>query len=91
MNDFDNPHSYNQFDVEGLIIYAMDEFDEYEDYRKTREIYQKVKGIVCDDPNRLLGETKKILEQQVKKDRKMKMQYAVLYAAAIIEWYLKHH
>ena len=91
LNDFDNPHAYNRFDVEGLIIYAMGGFDEYEDYRKIREIYQEVQNIVYEDPNRLLGETKKILEQQVKKDKKKKMRYAVLYAAAVIEWYLKHH
>lgn len=91
LNDFDNPHSYNRYDVESLVLYAMDEFDEYEDDRKTREIYQEVKNVVYDDPNRLLGDTKKILEQQAKKDKKKKMQYATLYAAAVIEWYLIHH
>ena len=54
-----------------------------------RELYQEVQRIVYDDPNRKLGDTKKILEQQAKKGKKM--QYAVLYAAAVIEWYLKHH
>ncbi len=91
LNDFDNPHSYNRFDVEGLIIYAMDSFDEYEDYRKIRAIYQEVQNIVYDDPNRLLSNTKTILEQQTKKDKIKKMQCAVLYAAAVIEWYLNNH
>lgn len=91
LNDFDNPHAYNRFDVEGLIIYAMGEFDEYEDYRRIRVTYQEVQDIVYEDPNRLLGETKIILEQQAKKDKKRKIQYAVLYAAAVIEWHLKHH
>lgn len=91
LNDFDNPHAYNRFDVEGLIIYAMGEFDEYEDYREICETYQEVQEIVYEAPNRLLGETKKILEQQAKKDKKRKKQYAVLYAGAVIEWYLNHH
>ena len=91
LNDFDNSQSYNRYDVEALIIYAMGGFDEYEDYRKTLEIYQEVKNVVYDDPNRLLVDTKRLLEQQAKKDKIKKMQYAVLYAAAVIEWYLKHH
>ena len=91
LNDFDNPHSYNRYDAEGLIVYAMGEFDEYEDYRKTREVYQEVQDIVYEDPNRLLSDTKRLLEQQAKKDKIKKMQYAVLYAAAVIEWHLKHH
>lgn len=90
LNSFDNPHSYNRYDVESLIVYAMGGFDEYEDYRKTREIYQDVQKIVYDDPNRLLGDTKKILEQAAKHDKQKGAQYAVLYAAAVIEWYLKN-
>ena len=45
---------------------------------------KEVQSIVYDDPNRLLGETKKILEQRVKQYKKKKMQFAVLYAAAVI-------
>lgn len=90
LNEFSNPHSYNRFDVEALVLYAMGETQKYEDYRNTREIYKEVQSIVYDDPNRLLGETKKILEQRVKQYKKKKMQFAVLYAAAVIEWYLKH-
>lgn len=70
------------------MIYAMGESN---DYQKIRETYKEVQNIVDEDPNRLLGETKKILEQRVKQDKKNKMQYAVLFAAAVIEWYLKHH
>ena len=69
----------------------MGGFDEYENYRKTLDIYQEVKDIVYEDPNRLLSETKKLLEQRAKHDKLKKIQYAVLYAAAVIEWYLKHH
>jgi hypothetical protein len=91
LNDFDNPHSYNRYDVESLIIYAMGSFDEYEDYKKTRDIYQEVKDVVYKDPNRLLSETKIILEQKAKHDKIKKRQYAVLYASAVIEWYLNNH
>ncbi len=91
LKEFDNPRAYNRFNVEGLITYAMGGFDEYEDYRKTLDIYQEVKDIIYEDPNRLLSETKKILVQRAKHDKIKKMQYAVLYAAAVIEWYLKHH
>lgn len=87
----DNPHAYNHYDVEGLIIFATGGFDEYEDYRRTREIYEEVKNIVYEDHNRLLGETKIILEQEAKKDKIKKKQYAVFYAAAVIEWYLNNH
>lgn len=88
LNEFSNPHSYNRFDVEALFIYAMGESN---NYQKIRETYKEVQNIVYEDPKRLLGETKKILEQRVKQDKKNKMQYAVLFAAAVIEWYLKHH
>lgn len=91
LKEFDNPRAYDRFNVEGLITYAMGGFDEYEDYRKTLDIYQEVKDIIYEDPNRLLSETKKILVQRAKHDKIKKMQYAVLYAAAVIEWYLKHH
>ena len=89
--EFENHRAYNRFNVEGLIIYAMGGFDEYEDYRKTRDIYQEVKDVVYEDPNRLLCVTKEILEQRAKHDKIKKVQYAVLYAAAVIEWNLKHH
>ena len=91
LKEFDNTRAYNRFNVEGLITYAMGGFDEYEDYRKTLDIYQEVKDIVYENPNRLLSETKKILVQRAKHDKIKKMQYAVLYAAAVIEWNLKHH
>lgn len=91
LTDFGNPRSYDRFDVEALVQCAMGYFDEYEDYKKTREVYQEVKDIVYNDPNRLLGETKIILEERVKHDKKRKLQYAYLYAAAVIEWYLHSH
>lgn len=91
LKEFDNLSAYNRFNVEGLIIYAMGGFDEYEDYRKTRGIYQEVKDIVYEDPNRLLCVTKEILEQSARRDKIKKVRYAVLYAAAVIEWYLNHN
>ena len=89
LNTFSNPHSYNRYDTEGLFIFAMNGFDEYEDYRKTLVVYQEVKDIVYEDPNRLLADTKKILEAKARKDKKRKHQYAVLYACAVIEYWLK--
>ena len=67
----------------------MDGIDEYEDNRKTLVVYQEVKDIVYEDPNRLLADTKKILEAKARKDKKRKHQYAVLYACAVIENWLK--
>lgn len=89
LNTFSNPHSYNRYDTEGMCLFAMDGFDECEDYRRTLAIYQEVKDIVYEDPNRLLADTKKILEDQARKDKKRKHQYAVLYACAVIEYWLK--
>lgn len=89
LNTFSNPHAYDRYNTEGLFIFAMNGFDEYEDYRKTLVVYQEVKDIVCEDPNRLLADTKKILEAKARKDKKRKHQYAVLYACAVIEYWLK--
>ena len=92
LNTFSNPHAYNRYDTEGLFLLARAEFgdgDDYEAYRKTLVVYQEVKDIVYEDPNRLLADTKKILEAKARKDKKRKHQYAVLYACAVIEYWLK--
>ena len=90
LNTFSNPHAYDRYDLEGLFVFAIDEFsDDYEAYRKTLVVYQEVKDIVYEDPNRLLADTKKILEAKARKDKKRKHQYAVLYACAVIENWLK--
>ncbi len=86
LNTFSNPHSYNRYDTEGLFIYAM---ADSEDYKRMLAIYQEVKDIVYEDPNRLLADTKRILEDQARRDKKRKHQYAVLYACAVIEYWLK--
>ena len=38
----------------------------------------------------MLGETKRELEQLAKSSKKLKIQYALFYASAVIEWYLNH-
>ncbi len=86
LNTFSNPHSYNRYDTEGMFIFAMVDSD---DYKRMLAIYQEVKDIVYEDPNRLLADTKKILEDQARRDKKRKHQYAVLYACAVIEYWLK--
>ena len=48
-----------------------------------------MKDIVYEDPNRLLADTKKILEAKARKNKKRKHQYAVLYACVVIEYWLK--
>ena len=91
LDDFQNPRSYNRYDKEALFIYAMQGYDGYEDYKRTLDIYDEVKSVVYRDPNRLLGETKKELEQLAKSSKAKKMQYAFLYACAVIEYWLEKH
>lgn len=89
LNDFQNPRSYNRYDKEACFIEAMHEYDGYEDYQRTLDIYDEVKSVVYRDPNRLLGETKKELEQLAKSSKMKKMQYAFLYVCAVIEYWLE--
>jgi hypothetical protein len=50
-----------------------------------------VKSVVYRAPNRLLGETKKELEQLAKSSKQKKTQYAFLYACAVIDYWLKRN
>ena len=90
LNDFQNPHSYNRFDIEAILYYIIDRYDAFWEYYEYRGIYNEVKNIVYEDPNRKLIDTKVKLEQLATSSEK-KFQYALLYACAVIEWYLKHH
>ena len=90
LNDFQNPRSYNRYDKEALFIYAMGGFDGYEDYQRTLDIYNEVKSVVYRDPDRLLGEIKKELEQLAQSSKEKKIQYAFLYACAVIDYWLNN-
>ena len=93
LNDFENPHAYNRFDVEAILLYVMDEvmggYDSYKEYQQTLEIFQEVKNIVYEAPNRLLSDTKKELEERAKHFKEKKLPYAFFYAAAVIDYWLK--
>ena len=91
LNDFQNPRSYNRYNKEACFIEAMQEYDGYEDYKRTLDVYDEVKNVVYRDPNRLLGETKKELEQLAKSSKQKKTQYAFLYACAVIDYWLKRN
>ena len=92
LNDFQNPRGYNRFDVEAILLYVMDMviggYDSYKEYQQTLDIYDEVKSVVYRNPNRLLGETKKELEELAKSSKQKKMQYAFLYACAVIDYWL---
>ena len=93
LSDFDNPHAYNRFDVEAILFYVMDEmmhgYDSYKEYQLTLELFQEVKEIVYEAPSRLLGDTKKELEERAKYFKEKKLPYAFFYAAAVIDYWLK--
>ena len=91
LNDFQNPHSYNRFDTEAILYYIIDRYDDFWEYYKYRSIYNEIKRIVYENPNRNLSDTKAKLEYLAKSSSEKKFQYALLYACAVIEWYLKNH
>lgn len=90
LNDFQNPHGYNRFDIEAILYYIIDRYDAFGEYYKYRDIYNEVKAIVYEEPCRKLIDTKAKLEQLASSSEK-KFQYAMLYACAVIEWYLRNH
>jgi len=90
LNDFSNPCAYNRYDIEAIRLYILDKYDDYDKYQEVCEVYNEVKSIVYKDPERMLGETKGEVEQLAKSSKKLKIQYALFYASAVIEWYLNH-
>jgi len=93
LNDFQNPHAYNRFDVEAILFYVMDEvfhgYDSYKEYQQTLELFQEVKEIVYETPNRLLSDTKRELEERANLFKEKKLPYAFFYAAAVVNYWLK--
>lgn len=59
--------------------------------KKTLTIFVVLRSLVILTKPFLRSETKIILEQKAKHDKIKKRQYAVLYASAVIEWYLNNH
>ena len=92
LNDFKNPHTYNRFDVEAILFYVMDEvvhgYDSYKEYQLILELFQEVKNIVYEAPNRLLSDTKKELEERAIYFKEKELPYAFFYAAAVIDYWL---
>lgn len=92
LSEFDNPHAYNRFDVEAILFYVMIEvmggFDSYKEYQLTLELFQEVKNIVYEAPNRLLSDTKIELEDRAKHFKEKRLPYAFFYAAAVIDYWL---
>ena len=94
LNDFDNPHAYDRFDVEAILFYVMVEvmggYDSYKEYQLTLELFQEVKNVVYEAPDRLLSDTKKELEERAKYTKEKKLPYAFFYAAAVIDYWLNN-
>ena len=92
LSDFDNPHAYDRFDVEAILLYVMDEvmggFDSYKEYQLTHELFQEVKDIVYEAPDRLLSDTKMELEERAKLLKEKKLPYAFFFAGAVIDYWL---
>ena len=90
--EFDNPHAYDRFDVEAILFYVMDEvfhgYDSYKEYQLILELFQEVKNIVYEAPNRLLSDTKKELEERAIYFKEKELPYAFFYAAAVIDYWL---
>ena len=80
LDSFSNERSYNRYDVEAIMLYVMDRCDWIDRHGEIAEVYQRVKEIVYEDPNRRLGDTKVQLESVAKASGKKKLQYAFLYA-----------
>ena len=94
LSDFDNPHAYDRFDVEAILFYVMVEvmggFDSYKEYQLTHELFQEVKDIVYEAPDRLLSDTKMELEERAKLLKEKRLPYAFFYAAAVIDYWLNN-
>ena len=91
LNEFQNPNSYNRYDIEAILFYIIDRYDAFWEYYEYRRIYNEIKGIVYEDTERKLGDTKAKLEQLAKSSSEKRFQYALLYTCAVIEWYLNNH
>ena len=91
LNDFDNPYAYNRFDVEAILFYVMGGFDSHKEYQLTLELFQEVKNVVYEAPDRLLSDTKKELEERAKKIKEKKLPYAFFFAGAVICYWLEKH
>lgn len=89
LNSFPNNRSYNRFDVEELQLYVMDRYDWIDRHGEICSVYQEVKNVVYDNPNRKLSDTKAELEGLAKSSSEKKFQYAILYTCAVIEYWLK--
>ena len=92
LNDFKPVHDYDEFDIETMLI----RIGLYDDDAGTFDVdkmklAEKVRSIVYAEPNRPLKESKLQVEELAKADKHIKCDLAYLYAAAVIEWYLKHH
>lgn len=87
--DFQNPRSYNRFDVEAILFYVMDRYDAFDDYKEYRHVLDEIKDIVYEDPKRKLRETKGVIEELARSSKEKQFQYAFFYAGAVIEWYLE--
>ena len=91
LNEFQNPNSYNRYDIEAILYYIIDRYDAFWEYYEYRSIYNEIKEIVYEDTERKLGDTKTKLEQLAKSSSEKRFQYALLYTCAVIEWYLNNH
>ena len=91
LKDFQNPHSYNRYDVEAILHYVIDRYGAFIKYKDYRHILDEIKGIVGKNPDCKLSETKAVIEKLAKSSSEMKFQYAFFYAGAVIEWYLENH
>lgn len=85
LNNFQNTHSYDRFDVEAIQLYVMERYEWLDRHAEICDIYNEVKEIVYEDPNRKLSETKAKLELLTKSSGEKRFQYALLYACTVIE------
>jgi hypothetical protein len=76
--------------IEAILFYIIDRYDAFWEYYEYRRIYNEIKGIVYEDTERKLGDTKAKLEQLAKSSSEKRFQYALLYTCAVIEWYLNN-
>ena len=90
LESFPNNRSYNRFDVEAILLYVMDRYDWIDRHGEISNVYEEVKRIVYEDPNRMLFDTKLELERRAKGSSEKKFQYAFLYASAVIEYGLEN-
>jgi urate oxidase len=64
-------------------------YDSYKEYQQTLELFQEVKEIVYETPNRLLSDTKRELEERANLFKEKRLPYAFFYAAAVVNYWLK--